>query len=323
MGCAIVAIPDDRDHVWDISSEKIPHMTLLFLGEVKDGQDEISQFVQHVAETSLQPFGLSVKKRGLLGDEDADVLFFNKDDYQLPNVERARSFLLTNPHIRKAYESAFQYPEWTPHLTLGYPKTPAKKDKEENRYSLSWVEFDKIAVWFDDFSGPTFDLEHKPEEAMEVSMSDSVDDFLEHYGVKGMRWGVIRDRAAQLRTGQTDVKITKRPGKRVETSGGHNRTPSDDAVKTAISKQIAKKSSLDALSTKDLQDLVTRMNLEQQYANLTSKNNKSALNKGMNVFDEAMKVNDKITKVDNFLKSPGGKLVKEIFGTALKAKLKK
>lgn len=30
---AIVAIPEERDPVWKYSSEKVPHMTLLFLGE--------------------------------------------------------------------------------------------------------------------------------------------------------------------------------------------------------------------------------------------------------------------------------------------------
>lgn len=68
---------------------------------------------------------------------------------------------------------------------------------------------------------------------------------LQHYGVKGMKWG---------------VRKRERP----------SFPPSDDAVKVNESRNKARVSSTDALSTKELQQLVNRMNLEQQYARLST-----------------------------------------------------
>lgn len=91
---------------------------------------------------------------------------------------------------------------------------------------------------------------------------------IKHYGIKGMKWGVRRkDPSAST---ATDVEVKKVPGKKVQTSGGKNQPVSDDAVKTAISRQKAKSSSTDSLSTKELQELVNRMNLEQQYDRLST-----------------------------------------------------
>lgn len=95
--------------------------------------------------------------------------------------------------------------------------------------------------------------------------SDSVDEILTHFGKMGMRWGV---RSAT----PTAVSVQERPGKKVKTSGGKGQAASADAITTAVSKQIAKKSSLDSLSNKELQAMVTRMNLEQQYSKLKYSN---------------------------------------------------
>lgn len=105
---------------------------------------------------------------------------------------------------------------------------------------------------------------------------DVVLDILEHHGVKGQKWGVRRS-AAELSGGRAARKAAKRspivttshtPGKRVQTVGGKSLPAHEDAFKTAVSKQRAKSSTTDALSNKELKDLVTRMNLEQQYSNL-------------------------------------------------------
>jgi len=65
---------------------------------------------------------------------------------------------------------------------------------------------------------------------------------LEHYGIKGMRWGVRRDNPS-----------------------GSSTPSSDDAKKTAEYKARVKAGGTKSLSTRELQDLVNRMNLEQQY----------------------------------------------------------
>lgn len=94
----------------------------------------------------------------------------------------------------------------------------------------------------------------------------SLDDVLQHFGVKGMKWGVRR--RGSTSSGPTDVVVTSRGGKKVKTAGGKGHGPSDDAVTTAVARQKAKKSSTDSLSNKELQALVSRMNLEQQYSRL-------------------------------------------------------
>lgn len=91
-----------------------------------------------------------------------------------------------------------------------------------------------------------------------------VDDFLAQSGVKGMRWGVRkRDNSP------SEVTVKSTAGKRLSTLGGHNQPAHEDAVKVAVSKQKARSSTTDALSTKELKSLVERMNLEQQYSRLT------------------------------------------------------
>lgn len=189
----IVALPSEQDYVNQISSEKVAHMTLLFLGEQDDDEmaARIAGFVEHATET-YDRFGLSVDHRGTLGPQDADVLFFSDPGMGMKNVKEFRANLLTNLDIFKAWRSAEQYPEWTPHLTLGYPTSPAKKYTRDYP-GISWVNFDRIAFWTDDFSGYEFLLpDHMMSEVgwSGISKGSNVSDELEHHGVKGMHWGV-------------------------------------------------------------------------------------------------------------------------------------
>ena len=79
-------------------------------------------------------------------------------------------------------------------------------------------------------------------------MADPVEEHLEHYGIKGMKWG-------------------KRKAK--DTGPG-----SSDAEKAKQHAQVAKTKGTKALTNKELQELVTRMNLEQQYSTLQAKTKK-------------------------------------------------
>src|ERR1700755_3509019 len=119
----IVALPTEDDYVRRISSEKEPHLTLLYLGEnvfTPEQITQISDYIEYAASLS-SPFFLEVVGRGLLGENDADVLFFDKKwSY---SVARFRSQLLQNDLINQAYNSTDQFEEWQPHLTLGFPKT--------------------------------------------------------------------------------------------------------------------------------------------------------------------------------------------------------
>ena len=100
-----------------------------------------------------------------------------------------------------------------------------------------------------------------------MSYNTPSDVVLKHYGVKGMKWGVRKDRDRN----PVEVSSSQTPGKYVRTSGGQNQTASEDAVRARKAAQKAKASTTDALSNKELQSLVQRMNLEQQYASLKEK----------------------------------------------------
>lgn len=189
----IAAIPDENDRVWKVSSEKIPHLTVLFLGETKNvsNLEQILLFVEHAASTTLNRFYLPVDRRGELGADKADVLFFKKARYDFKAISEFRDMLLQDQNIKTAYDSATQFEgPWNPHLTLGYPDTPAKSLPDDTPFYD--VPFNKIAVWTGDFEGPDFllkdyweDLEPDWQIPMDVAMSD-----LEHHGIKGMHWGI-------------------------------------------------------------------------------------------------------------------------------------
>lgn len=197
-GITIVAIPRDGEPVWKYSSEKVPHLTLLHMDGVLKNEENTLQFVQHAAKISLSRFGLSVKRRGTLGSKDADVLFFDTA-HSVDKLRDFRAHLLTNPDISNLYVASEQFPGWTPHLTMGYPDTPAKDPDDNDRYALDWINFDKIAIWTGDFDGPEFELEEDSGMMLDDSAAWSAlvgDDVLIHYGRKGMKWGVRRDAKA-------------------------------------------------------------------------------------------------------------------------------
>lgn len=243
-GLTIVAIPSKDDYVWKISSEKVPHMTILFLGEQTSitKLTRIVDFLQHAVDTELTRFGMSVARRGELGEKQADVLFF--DDNYSKNLDQFRSHLLTEPAIFDAYNSVPQYPTWVKHLTLGYPETPAKPDTRDYP-GINWVNFDRVALWTNDYDGPEILLDDNS--AMEVSMSDmryqgqTLDDVLAHFGVKGMRWGVRRSK---------------------------QQISSDDHNNARAAAAKVRKHGTKSLSNKELKDLIDRMSLEKQYKNL-------------------------------------------------------
>src|SRR4051812_20848156 len=115
----IAAIPDENDHVWKVSSDKIPHLTLLFLGDADKVQnlEDIILFVEHAANTMLRRFYLTVDRRDELGADQADVLFFKSNRPDAKAVKDFRTALLKDDNVRTAYDSATQFDNmWQPHL---------------------------------------------------------------------------------------------------------------------------------------------------------------------------------------------------------------
>lgn len=280
----VVAIPAQDDYVWKISSEKIPHLTMLFLGEKDVGpkKQRMIDFLEHASKTSLDRFGLMVDHRGKLGPEEADVLFFNRHDVK--TLENFQSSLLVNQEIAEAHLLATQYPEWTPHLTLGYPSTPAKIDTRD-RPGIDWVFFDRIALWDGNYEGPTFQLKSRYDPG-EVSMT-TVDDILAHHGVKGMKWGV-----------------------RNGSSGGSSAPPSLDSKQATAAQKKIDSHGVHSLSNEEIRIVLNRMSLEQQYSKINPQS--SSFDKGHKFVRSTLGVGSTVNSIIAFVNSPAGKLIRKL-----------
>ena len=252
MPTVIVAIPSEEDYVWKVSSEKVPHLTLLDLGDEMDSDGQIASYLEHAAKTSLFRFGLNVSHRGPLGPKLADVLFFERRGFEFENLQDFRGALRRNRHVEIPHNSTDQFPEWIPHLTLGFPESPALPDKRDWP-GFSWVSFNKVALWTGESSGPEFLLNDKD---WGLAMSQSIGDFLEHFGVKGMKWGVRKST-----DGSSGTSSRRRPSR--------SASPDAENAQNALTK--IKKGGIKSVSNKELQDVITRMNLEQQYSRVAPK----------------------------------------------------
>jgi len=265
----IAAIPADGDDVWKVSSEKKPHLTLLFLGDALSNPN-VTKIVDTVKDYSrnLDPFNLLVDHRGFLGEEDADVLFFT-DDIPWKLVD-FREQLKYNQEISMAYNAIPQHAKWKPHLTLGYPDSPANADDWDPMGQL-YVQFDKVAVWYGDYEGPEFTLTESPrpsdmDSPMALAYAAEIGTALAHHGIKGMRWGVRRKNPS----GPNPVVVSV-DKKKLKTKGGEGHPAVEEALRTAATKQQAKKSGLHSLSNEEIQAAVTRMNLEKNFVEVQAK----------------------------------------------------
>lgn len=290
----IVALPREDDYVRQVSSEKEPHLTLLYLGENKFDSAQLTHIADYVeyAASFLPRFMLDVLSRGELGPNKADVLFFDKKWSK--DVITFREQLLQDPLISGAYHSTDQFPDWLPHLTMGFPGTPAKKDTRAYP-GFSYVNFDRVALWTGTSTGPTFQL-NTNDDGMEVAMSQiergrsAVDDVLKHYGIKGMKWGVRRSDKVDAGASAADLGV----------SSDHKAL---DAARTKV-----KAGGTKALSNHELQTVITRLNLESQYSNLTK--HQSELDRGLAATQKVLKVGATVESARRFLETPTGKAVK-------------
>lgn len=102
-------------------------------------------------------------------------------------------------------------------------------------------------------------------------------DVLAHYGIKGMRWGVRR---------RTDD-----PGS------------SSDTERALAIRDKVRRGGTKSLTNEEMQALVSRINLEQQYARL----NPSKIEKGAKLAGSVLRLGSTVNQVMAFINSPAGK----------------
>ena len=294
----VVALPDENDYVRKVSSEKSPHLTLLYLGEPDFTTFQlvhVMEYVEH-ATSQMTRFSLDVESRGTLGDKNADVLFFSKRWSK--NVAEFRDRLLQDPLIFQAFHSTEQFEGWIPHLTLGYPETPAKKPDPDFGEFFN-VRFNRIAVWVNNSSGPEYKLkDYEYDYDLDVAMSDLkasrpdiLTGMLQHYGVKGMKWGVRR----------SDAELSK--------ASSASKAPESADSRAANAAQVKiNQSGTKSLSNQELQGLITRMNLERQYSTMASQR-PNDLDRGLQTVQKVLKVGKTVEEVRKFMKTDTGKAV--------------
>lgn len=93
------------------------------------------------------------------------------------------------------------------------------------------------------------------------ALDETINDIIKHHGIKGMRWGVRRRRSSGGTVGSTSKST-------------HDASP--DASRAKELSTRAKTHGTHTLSNQDLQHLVSRMNLEQQYSKVAGSSRTSA-----------------------------------------------
>lgn len=99
----------------------------------------------------------------------------------------------------------------------------------------------------------------------------AIDDFLAHYGVKGMRWGVRKDRSAggSGSSGSGSKKKIVRSTGAAKPATKAVAKAKTDAAKPSIKKPSHAKDAKE-MSDDDLKKILSRMQMEKQYAQLMS-----------------------------------------------------
>lgn len=125
-------------------------------------------------------------------------------------------------------------------------------------------------------------------------MGGPTDEFLAHYGIPGMKWGRRRNRSGGSSSSSTPAS--------------EHHVPSADYLHAKTYGTQAKTHGTATLSNKQMQDVITRMNLEKQYTQL----NPSQVSAGKKLSNSLLKTAGQV----------GQDMVREQVKTGLKAAVK-
>lgn len=126
------------------------------------------------------------------------------------------------------------------------------------------------------------------------------EDILEHYGIKGMKWGVRRTRA------QIDADSAEATRKK------------------DIQSKVKKNRTTDVLTNAELQEVITRMNLEQQFQRLNAPPEKAKKSKGDNFVKQLVKkvAQEQLKTAINSTLKPINQQYSDMFSEGIQEKLK-
>lgn len=102
---------------------------------------------------------------------------------------------------------------------------------------------------------------------MSNSLEEDLQVILEHYGTKGMKWGVRKDHSGPA---SASTGFSKKGKATITTTKGSHQQAHPDAIKAQVIRRTVKKSGTHAISNDDLKTLQARLNLEHQVKNLTA-----------------------------------------------------
>lgn len=133
----VVLRPRVEDPVVAMASGVHPHCTLLYLGDGTFDIEPLKLLVEELATSIGHPMTDKVSGRAVLGPDKADVLLLDAS-----GSSEVRSALMANPGVVELLGMQEQFPAWIPHLTIGYPASPA----EEVDIPVD-VTYDLLSIW--------------------------------------------------------------------------------------------------------------------------------------------------------------------------------